>query len=61
MKIDYEYAIIDLSAQEAEAYEKDPSFKRDVTRAAEELSDQVQRTVEVYSPDGNKLDTVCNY
>lgn len=52
MVIDRDYALIEVTAAEALAYATNPNDAAVVQEAAQQLADELDRTVEVYDPNG---------
>ena len=61
MKIDHDFALIELDEAESAQYASDEEFKQRVKQKANRLSDATSRTVEIYDHAGKVLETVTNY
>lgn len=59
MKVDYDFALIELNADEANQYKTDDTFRAKVWTKAEIVHDETDRTVEIRHADTGAL--IDNY
>lgn len=61
MVIDPEFALIELTATEAQKFALNEAYAVKVRKTAQDLSDETARTVEIRRVDGFLIETVTNY